>query len=111
MNPNRNADPNFNSALNRTCPIPRFSALTPSGFGADRPLFNPDEPPYEVERESVRQSSQMIPCAKASFAASSKPTCAELLQRAYVIYTVRAAAPWCNRLDASKSVLAWAAGL
>ncbi len=34
-------------------PVSRFSALTPSGFGADRPLFNPDEPPYEVERESV----------------------------------------------------------
>ena len=34
---------------------PKFAALTPSGFGADRPLFNPDEPPYEVERESVRR--------------------------------------------------------
>ena len=32
---------------------PKFAALMPSGFGVDRPLFNPDEPPYEVERESV----------------------------------------------------------
>ena len=33
---------------------PKFSAMVPSGFGEDRPLFNPDEPPYEVEKESVR---------------------------------------------------------
>ncbi len=32
---------------------PKFSAMVPSGFGPDRPVFNPDEPPYEVEKESV----------------------------------------------------------
>ena len=39
---------------------PKFSALVPSGFGADRPLFNPDEPPYEVEKESVSALDRLL---------------------------------------------------
>ena len=52
---------------------PRFAALTPSGFGVDRPLFNPDEPPYEVERESVGRHTPGTLVRRASHFCSFSP--------------------------------------